>query len=144
HEDEPRGHGPLRGAPQRRADHHPGHPRKRHRRTRTAPDLSQGWPDRTRRTRDRRAGAYASWRCPLVGRMKVILALALALAGALSVTACSRSDAGEPNSHLEIAPVERRTLEIRAEAAGLVEPIRVVEVKSKASGEILRLGVETG
>src|SRR5690606_17844566 len=93
---------------------------------------------------DRRAGAYASWRCPLVGRMKVILALALALAGALSVTACSRSDAGEPNSHLEIAPVERRTLEIRAEAAGLVEPIRVVEVKSKASGEILRLGVETG
>lgn len=80
----------------------------------------------------------------MVGRMKVILALALALAGALSVTACSRSDAGEPNSHLEIAPVERRTLEIRAEAAGLVEPIRVVEVKSKASGEILRLGVETG
>ena len=44
----------------------------------------------------------------------------------------------------ETAQVERITLDIRAEAAGLVEPIRVVEVKSKASGEVLRLNVETG
>lgn len=35
-------------------------------------------------------------------------------------------------------------MDIRVEAAGTVEPIRVVEVKSKASGEILRLTFETG
>ena len=40
--------------------------------------------------------------------------------------------------------VARRSLEVTAEAAGIIEPIRVVEVKSKASGEILRLLAETG
>jgi HlyD family secretion protein len=35
-------------------------------------------------------------------------------------------------------------LEVTAEAAGLIEPIRLVEVKSKASGEITALHVETG
>lgn len=44
----------------------------------------------------------------------------------------------------EFELVERRTLEVTAEAAGLIEPIRLVEVKSKASGEILELGVESG
>ena len=39
---------------------------------------------------------------------------------------------------------ERRDLVLRAEASGEVEPIRTVEVKSKASGEILRVHVETG
>ena len=39
---------------------------------------------------------------------------------------------------------ERGDLAIRAEAAGVVEPILVVEVKSKASGEVLQLFVETG
>lgn len=39
---------------------------------------------------------------------------------------------------------ERRDLVVRAEAAGEVEPIRTVEVKSKASGEVLRVHVETG
>src|SRR5690606_19190902 len=33
---------------------------------------------------------------------------------------------------------------VTAEAAGLIEPIRLVEVKSKASGEITALHVETG
>src|SRR5687767_2655971 len=41
-------------------------------------------------------------------------------------------------------PVARRSLEVTAEAAGNVEPIRLVEVKSKASGEIMRLLAETG
>jgi HlyD family secretion protein len=44
----------------------------------------------------------------------------------------------------EFAVVERRDLEVRAEASGQIEPIRTVEVKSKASGEILALPVETG
>jgi HlyD family secretion protein len=43
-----------------------------------------------------------------------------------------------------LAPVERRTMEVAAQAAGLVEPIRVVEVKSRASGEVMNVPVETG
>jgi HlyD family secretion protein len=44
----------------------------------------------------------------------------------------------------EVEAAEHRMLEVTAEAAGLIEPIRLVEVKSKASGEILRLTVESG
>ena len=40
--------------------------------------------------------------------------------------------------------VERRTLEISVEASGTIEPIRVVEVKSRASGEVRRVLAETG
>jgi HlyD family secretion protein len=39
---------------------------------------------------------------------------------------------------------QTRNLVLRAEASGEVEPIRTVEVKSKAGGEILRVHVETG
>src|SRR5690606_25929962 len=47
-------------------------------------------------------------------------------------------------SALEFATADQRSLEVTAEAAGLIEPIRLVEVKSKASGEITALHVETG
>jgi HlyD family secretion protein len=53
----------------------------------------------------------------------------------------------EPDAtdHLpEVEAAQYRTLEVTAEAAGLIEPIRLVEVKSKASGEILQLTVESG
>jgi len=45
---------------------------------------------------------------------------------------------------IETAPVERRTIVVDASATGAVEPINVVEVKSKASGIITRMTVETG
>jgi HlyD family secretion protein len=51
-------------------------------------------------------------------------------------------DVEDNTPEFEIA--EHRMLEVTAEAAGLIEPIRLVEVKSKASGEILRLTVESG
>jgi HlyD family secretion protein len=41
-------------------------------------------------------------------------------------------------------PVERRDIIVDAEATGVVEPINVIEVKSKASGQIERMPVETG
>lgn len=41
-------------------------------------------------------------------------------------------------------PVERRDIVVSAEAAGSIEPDVTVEVKSKASGEILEIGVEIG
>lgn len=44
----------------------------------------------------------------------------------------------------ETRPVERRTISVSASAAGVIEPVRTVDVKSKASGEIIELRVETG
>jgi HlyD family secretion protein len=41
-------------------------------------------------------------------------------------------------------PVERRDIVVSAQAAGAVQPDTTVEVKSKASGEILQLNAETG
>src|SRR5688500_17321140 len=66
--------------------------------------------------------------------------LALALAGCDSRGEGTETATAPP----DVAKVERRDLEIRAEASGLIEPIRVVEVKSKVSGELTRLTVETG
>ena len=40
--------------------------------------------------------------------------------------------------------VARRTIVVDAQATGVVEPINIIEVKSKASGMIVRLPVETG
>ncbi|MAF83205.1 MAG: macrolide transporter [Chromatiales bacterium] len=42
------------------------------------------------------------------------------------------------------AAVERRDIVIAVEAAGIIEPYLTVEVKSKASGEILNISKETG
>src|SRR6185312_10434131 len=41
-------------------------------------------------------------------------------------------------------PVERRDIVVSAQASGAVQPDTTVEVKSKASGEILQLNAETG
>jgi HlyD family secretion protein len=44
----------------------------------------------------------------------------------------------------DTAGIERRTLEVAVSSAGVVEPLATVEVKSKASGEVLDIQVETG
>ncbi|HYH95086.1 efflux RND transporter periplasmic adaptor subunit [Hyalangium sp.] len=76
---------------------------------------------------------------------KVVLILgALALAGAGVYFARTRSTEKTAQQELPTAEAKRMDLEIVAEASGLLEPIRVVEVKSKASGEVLRVLVETG
>ena len=59
------------------------------------------------------------------------------------VIGCGSSEADEAPS-LQTAAVTRGNLMITAEATGSVEPIRAVEVTSKASGEILRLYVDVG
>ncbi|HEY7235779.1 MAG TPA: efflux RND transporter periplasmic adaptor subunit [Gemmatimonadaceae bacterium] len=73
--------------------------------------------------------------------MKRIFALALA-AMAVGTAACSGSREKAP--YVQTAVVTRRTIVIDAEATGAVEPINVVEVKSKASGLITKMPVETG
>jgi HlyD family secretion protein len=76
---------------------------------------------------------------------KVILAVAvLALVGAGVYFVRGRTPTPAPGSTLPTTAAERRNLEVLAEASGLLEPIRIVEVKSKASGEVLRVLFETG
>jgi HlyD family secretion protein len=66
------------------------------------------------------------------------------LLAAVLVAGCgSRTSAPAANQY-ETATVERRALVLVVEAAGVIEPIRTVELKSKASGEILELGADTG
>jgi HlyD family secretion protein len=50
----------------------------------------------------------------------------------------------EPPPPYQAIPVERRDIVVSAQASGTIHPDTVVEVKSKASGEILDLRVETG
>jgi HlyD family secretion protein len=63
-------------------------------------------------------------------------------AGGLAVRG-QTADAREVSAP-QTVQAERRDLVLRAEASGEVEPIRTVEVKSKAGGEVLRVHVETG
>ena len=72
--------------------------------------------------------------------------LTLALAGMVAIVtaACSNDESVTEGSSLTTVEVTRGDLSIRAEATGTVEPIRTVEVKSKASGEILRLHADVG
>ncbi len=69
---------------------------------------------------------------------------AVGLAVLAGVTACGGDAAAGSRPTFATAPVIRTDLRITAEATGLVEPVRTVEVKSKASGEILRLHVDVG
>ena len=50
----------------------------------------------------------------------------------------------EKTALYEEQPVQRRTIVVSASAAGVIEPVRTIDVKSKASGEIIELNVETG
>jgi HlyD family secretion protein len=62
----------------------------------------------------------------------------------LCLVACGPRDAGPDARAYETARAERRTLSLTVEASGVIEPVRTVELKSKASGEILELGADTG
>ena len=63
-------------------------------------------------------------------------------AAALLLTACG--DGAAPAPAWESATVTRGDLAVTVEASGTIEPVAAVEVKSKASGEILELGAEIG
>jgi HlyD family secretion protein len=51
---------------------------------------------------------------------------------------------GKPAPLYEKMPVARRDLNVSVSAAGLIEPVLTVDVKSKASGEIVEMRVQTG
>jgi HlyD family secretion protein len=59
----------------------------------------------------------------------------------LIAAACAEEQASRP---FQVVAAKVQTLAVSAEAAGIIEPVTTVEIKSKASGEILDLPVETG
>jgi HlyD family secretion protein len=63
------------------------------------------------------------------------------LAAVALLAACKKE---EPPVTYQALPVSRGDIVVTAQATGTVQPDTVVEVKSKASGEILDLKVETG
>ena len=57
---------------------------------------------------------------------------------------CAIGEANEPEQTLQTLNVGRETIVSSVEATGTIEPIRVIEVKSQAGGEVLDLPVELG
>ena len=62
-------------------------------------------------------------------------------AGIILLAACKKE---APQIVYRAVPVEQRDIVVSAQAAGAIQPDTTVEVKSKASGEILQLNAETG
>ena len=79
---------------------------------------------------------------PLRRTMKSASRKGISLALLATLAACSKTT--DPSVVIETAPVERRSIVLSAQANGTVEPVTVVEVKSKASGTIIRMPVDIG
>lgn len=73
--------------------------------------------------------------------MKRMRPLALALIALAALAGCHEAP---PPPMYEAVPVTRRDIIVSASAAGTIEPITTVDVKSKASGEIVAVYVDTG
>ena len=68
----------------------------------------------------------------------------LAIAGIAGATAFACSRNKDDALTIPLQPVSRQTIVVSAEATGVVEPINVIEVKAKSSGQIVAMPVETG
>ena len=61
----------------------------------------------------------------------------------LAVAACKGKKA-DPNAAIQTTPVARQDIVVDVEATGVIQPINAVQVKSKASGQVMHLHVSTG
>ena len=61
---------------------------------------------------------------------------------AFAALACSKNK--DEALTIPVEPVTRQTIVVDAQATGVVEPINVIEVKAKSSGQIVAMPVETG
>jgi len=77
-------------------------------------------------------------------KMKRPLYLALGVFVLLGVVLLLRGGNKKAKAEIMTVPVERRDIALTIEATGTVEPIDLVEVKSKASGQIVRMPVQVG
>jgi len=83
-----------------------------------------------------------------IGRFRMNRWAAIAAGAALLlVVVMLARGAGKKNakaSEIPFEPVARRDISLTVEATGTVEPIDLIEVKSKASGQIIRMPVQVG
>ena len=70
--------------------------------------------------------------------------LTILMASIAALAACAEPEPESAAPLYETAPVETRPIQVTVDAAGVIEPETLVEVKSKASGEILAIHAETG
>jgi HlyD family secretion protein len=68
---------------------------------------------------------------------------ALVLVLAMGATACKGKKA-DPAAAIQTASIARQDIVVDVEATGVVQPINAVQVKSKASGQVMHLHVSTG
>lgn len=66
------------------------------------------------------------------------------MASVLALGACQKSPEPPAPAVYDTVQVERRDIEVTVDASGVIEPQSTVEVKSKASGEVLAVHGETG
>lgn len=69
----------------------------------------------------------------------VLIALSL-----LAVLGCQKAPEPVAASVYDSVPVETRSIQVTVDASGVIEPESTVEVKSKASGEVLAVHADTG
>ncbi len=75
---------------------------------------------------------------------KLVLFISIAVGGYYAYTYYNAEEVEEGLGELPTAVVEVRDITVSVSATGVLEPIKVVEVKSRASGEILQMPVEMG
>lgn len=78
----------------------------------------------------------------VISRRKILYRKTIIALAALTTLACSKKK--EQALTIPVEPVTRQTIVVSAEATGVVEPINVIEVKSKSSGQIVAMPVEIG
>ena len=78
------------------------------------------------------------------GLRSLLSLLSLLSLSSLLLAGCSPGESQEKQATPDTARVERRSLDVSADASGQIEPLRVVEVKSRVGGELQKIPVETG
>jgi len=78
----------------------------------------------------------------VISRSKTLYRKTFLALTAIATLACSKKK--EQALTIPVEPVTRQTIVVSAEATGVVEPINVIEVKSKSSGQIVAMPVEIG
>ncbi len=94
-------------------------------------------PETSSKAMTKKDKSFARRRVPGAQRAKTI-----AIGMIVALAACKKTT--DTALVIETAPVERRSIVLSAQANGTVEPIDIVEVKSKASGTIIKMPVDVG
>jgi HlyD family secretion protein len=69
--------------------------------------------------------------------------LAFPLALVIAAAGC-RGKKADPSAAIQTTPIARQDIVVDVEATGVIQPINAVQVKSKASGQVMHLHVSTG